>query len=72
MPERDELLDALAYAKARENIEVIADELDLECRRTVSRLELRHLARDNGPDWRSQRPTPGTWRTPAAREATLH
>ena len=54
MPERDELLDALAYAKARENIEVIADELDLECRRTVSRLELRHLARDNGPDLRKE------------------
>jgi len=28
--------------------------------------------RETRPTWRSQRPTPGTSRTPAAREATLH
>ena len=44
------LQDILAETKARANIEVIAAELDLEYRRIVPGVELRHLARDNGAD----------------------
>ena len=39
-----------AEAEARADIAVIADELDLEYRRTVPRVELRRLARDHGAD----------------------
>ena len=46
------LKGAHAEAKAREDIAVIADELDLEYRRIVPRLKLRRLARDNGADLR--------------------
>ena len=45
-----ELKGAHAEATAKENIELIADELGLEYRRTIPRIELRHLARDNGAD----------------------
>lgn len=41
-----------AVMKARDNIEVIADELNLEHRRIVPGLELRRLARENGADLR--------------------
>ena len=44
--------DILAETKARANIAVIADELDLEYRRIVPGLELRRFARDNGADLR--------------------
>ena len=47
-----ELKGAHAEAKARENIELIADDLGLEYRRTVPRIELRQLARDAGADVR--------------------
>ena len=46
------LKGARAETKAREDIAVIADELDLEYRRTIPRLELRRLARDSGADLR--------------------
>ena len=39
-----------AEAEARADIAVIADELDLEYRRTVPRVELRRLARNHGAD----------------------
>ena len=42
--------DFHAETKARANIEVIADELDLEYRRIVPGVELRHASRDNGAD----------------------
>ncbi len=42
--------DFHAETKARANIEVIAAELDLEYRRIVPGVELRHAARDNGAD----------------------
>lgn len=45
-----ELMGAHAAATATKNIELIADELGLVYRRTVPRVELRHLARDNGAD----------------------
>lgn len=44
------LKGAHAEAKARADIAVIADELDLEYRRTVPRVELRRLAKDHGAD----------------------
>ena len=44
------LQDLEAAAKARDNVAVIADELDLEYRRTVPGVERRHLARENGAD----------------------
>ena len=44
--------DFHALTKARANIEVIVDELDLEYRRIVPGIELRHMARDNGADLR--------------------
>ena len=44
--------DFVAEAKARADIAVIADELDLEYRRVVPGIELRRLARENGADLR--------------------
>ncbi len=44
------LKGAHAETKARANIAVIADELDLEYRRIVPAIELRRLAKDNGAD----------------------
>ena len=46
------LKGAHAETKARANIAVIADELDLEYRRIVPGVELRRVARDNGADLR--------------------
>ena len=46
------LKGARAETKARANIAVIADELDLEYRRIVPGVELRRVARDNGADLR--------------------
>ena len=44
---------AHAETKARADIAVIADELDLEYRRIVPGVELRRMARENGADLRS-------------------
>lgn len=44
------LKNACAEAKARADVAVIADELNLEHRRIVPRLELRRVARENGAD----------------------
>ncbi len=44
------LKGAHAETKARADIAVIADELELEYRRIVPRVELRRVARDNGAD----------------------
>ena len=44
------LKGAHAETKARADIAVIADELDLEYRRIVPRVELRRVARNNGAD----------------------
>ena len=49
------LKGAHAETKARDDIAVIADELDLEYRRIVPRLELRRVARDNGADLRDDK-----------------
>ena len=49
------LKGAEAERKARENIGIIADELGLEYQRTVPRLELRRLAKENGADLREDR-----------------
>ena len=46
------LKGAHAETKARANIAVIADELDLEYRRIVPGVELRRIARENGADLR--------------------
>jgi len=46
------LKGAHVETKARANIAVIADELDLEYRRIVPGVELRRVARDNGADLR--------------------
>ena len=46
------LKGAHAETKARADIAVIADELDLEYRRIVPGVELRRVARDNGADLR--------------------
>ncbi len=46
------LKGAHAETKARADIAVIADELDLEYRRIVPRVELRRVARENGADLR--------------------
>ena len=46
------LKGAHAETKARANIAVIADELDLEYRRIVPGVELRRVARENGADLR--------------------
>ena len=46
------LKGAHAETKARANIAVIADELDLEYQRIVPGVELRRVARDNGADLR--------------------
>ena len=46
------LKGAHAETKARADIAVIADELDLEYRRIVPGVELRRLARENGADLR--------------------
>ena len=46
------LKGAHAETKARADIAVIADELELEYRRIVPRVELRRVARDNGADLR--------------------
>jgi hypothetical protein len=45
-----QLKGAHAERKAQQNIELIADDLGLEYRRTVPGMELRRLARDNGAD----------------------
>ena len=45
-----ELKGAHAEANARAKIALIADELDLEHRRIVPEVELRHMARDGGAD----------------------
>ena len=45
-----ELKGAHAEANARAEIALIADNLDLTHRRTVSKLELKHMARDGGAD----------------------
>ena len=47
-----ELKGAHAEANARARIALIADELDLEHRRIVPEVELRHMARDSGADLR--------------------
>ena len=47
-----ELKGAHAEANARAKIALIADELDLEHRRIVPEVELRHMARDGGADLR--------------------
>jgi hypothetical protein len=47
-----ELKGAHAEANARAKIALIADELDLEHRRIVPEVELRHMARDKGADLR--------------------
>ena len=47
------LKGAHAETKARANIAVIADELDLEYRRLVPGIELRRMARENGADLRN-------------------
>ena len=49
------LKGAHAETKARANIAVIADELDLEYRRIVPGVELRRVARDNGADLRDDK-----------------
>ena len=49
------LQDIHAETKARANIAVIADELDLEYRRIVPGVELRRFARDNGADLRDDK-----------------
>ena len=49
------LKGAHAETKARASIAVIADELDLEYRRIVPGVELRHVARDNGADLRDDK-----------------
>ena len=49
------LKGAHAETRARADIAVIADELDLEYRRIVPRLELRRVARDNGADLRDDK-----------------
>ena len=46
------LKGAHAETKARADIAVIADELDLEYRRIVPKVELRHVAREDGADLR--------------------
>ena len=45
-----ELKGAHAEANARAEIALIADDLDLTHRRTVPKLELKHMARDGGAD----------------------
>ena len=47
--------DMYAETKAHADIAVIADELDLEYRRIVPKIELRRMARDNGADLRDNR-----------------
>ena len=47
--------DFLAGPRARADIALIADDLDLEYRRIVPGLELKHMARDNGADVRDDR-----------------
>ena len=49
------LQDLHAETKARANIAVIADELDLEYRRIVPGIELRRLARRDGADLRDDK-----------------
>ncbi len=49
------LKGAHAETKARANIAVIADELDLEYRRIVPGVELRRVARENGADLRDDK-----------------
>ena len=49
------LKGAHAETKARANIAVIADELDLEYRRIIPGVELRRVARDNGADLRDDK-----------------
>ena len=49
------LKGAHAETKARANIAVIADELDLEYQRIVPGMELRRVARDNGADLRDDK-----------------
>ncbi len=49
------LKGAHAETKARANIAVIADELDLEYRRIVPGVELRRVARNNGADLRDDK-----------------
>ena len=49
------LKGAHAETKARANIAVIADELDLEYQRIVPGVELRRVARDNGADLRDDK-----------------
>ena len=48
-------VEAVCETKARANIAVIADELDLEYRRIVPGVELRRFARDNGADLRDDK-----------------
>ena len=54
-PDEPSLQDIVAETKARANIAVIADELDLEYRRIVPGIELRRGARDNGADLRDDK-----------------
>jgi hypothetical protein len=49
------LKGAHAEAVARGDIEVIADELGVEYRRTLPKIELRRIARDNGADLREDK-----------------
>ena len=56
--------DFHAETKARANIEVIADELDLEYRRIVPGVELRHASRDNGVSMLSRARIEGRARPP--------
>ena len=54
-PDEPSLQDIVAETKARANIAVIADELDLEYRRIVPGVELRRVARENGADLRDDK-----------------